>query len=65
MPCIPLYDTLGENAIVYIIKHAEISTVLVFGAKLPDLVKALPGTEGLVKNVIYWGEADDTKLQVS
>lgn len=65
MTCVPLYDTLGENAIAYIINHAEIPIVFLYGAKLPQLVKALPNVGGLIKNVVYWGDANDEQLTVS
>ncbi|KAK9825324.1 hypothetical protein WJX74_009471 [Apatococcus lobatus] len=56
--CVPLYDTLGEEALVYILGHAEISICFVQGPKLPALSKALASKESRVKTVIYWGEVD-------
>ena len=41
MVCVPLYDTLGENAVEYIIGHAETRFVLAAGAKLATLAKAV------------------------
>merc|ERR1711959_387125 len=40
--CVPLYDTLGENAVEYILNHAECKTVFVSSAKLS----------------VYWGTPD-------
>jgi long-subunit acyl-CoA synthetase (AMP-forming) len=37
--CVPLYDTLGENAIEYIINHSEAVVAFVDTLKLPNLVK--------------------------
>lgn len=56
--CVPLYDSLGESAVEYIIKHAEVSAVVVQGSKLPELLKALPAVRDLVHTVVYWGKAD-------
>jgi long-chain acyl-CoA synthetase len=53
--CIPLYDSLGENAIEFIISHSESSLVFVQASNLPELIKALPKVKNLVKNVVYWG----------
>jgi long-chain acyl-CoA synthetase len=55
--CIPLYDTLGENAIEYIVKHSEASVLFAHGDKLDMLCKALPDLE--VHTVIYWGKGKD------
>jgi hypothetical protein len=40
--CVPLYDSLGENAIEYIIKHAEATAVFAQSEKLGTLAKSLP-----------------------
>jgi long-chain acyl-CoA synthetase len=37
--CVPLYDTLGENAVEFILNHSEASVVFVQGAKLGELAK--------------------------
>jgi long-chain acyl-CoA synthetase len=37
--CVPLYDSLGENAIEYIVNHAEVVVAFCDTAKLPALVK--------------------------
>ena len=47
MVCVPLYDTLGENAVEYIIGHAETRFVLAAGAKLATLAKAVVKVGGL------------------
>lgn len=60
--CVPLYDTLGENAIEYIINHSESSLVFTQGSKFPMLVKALPKVADLVKTVVYWGTADSASI---
>ena len=42
MYCVPLYDSLGEHAIEYIIKHSESTIVFAQAAKLATLAKSLP-----------------------
>jgi long-chain acyl-CoA synthetase len=54
--CVPLYDTLGENAIEYIIDHSESSFLVLSAAKLPDFAKALPKVKVTLKGVVYWGK---------
>lgn len=56
--CVPLYDTLGADAVRYIISHAEVTIVFASALKLPALVKPLAETSGQVTAVIYWGEID-------
>ena len=64
-PCVPLYDSLGENAIEFIIKHAEASVAFVATEKLHNLVKALPKPKDVLKTVIYWGEGNKAAVEVS
>ena len=46
--CVPLYETLGDNAIQYIVQHSEAALVVAAAGKLPALakVRALEGSEG-------------------
>ena len=37
--CVPLYDSLGENAIEYIVDHAECTCVFLSSDKFPQFVK--------------------------
>lgn len=60
--CIPLYDTLGENAVEYIINHSEAVAAFCDSKKLSQLAKAA-ANEGF-KHVIYWGEGDAAALEV-
>lgn len=50
--CVPLYDSLGENAIEYILGHSEASAVFVEGSKLERLATALPHVKGQVSLVL-------------
>lgn len=36
----PIYDSLGENAVEYIVKHAGVEILFVDVAKLPQFTKA-------------------------
>ncbi len=54
----PLYDSLGENAIEFIINHAEATVVFVASDKAANLAKALPMCKDYVKTVVIWGPAD-------
>ena len=63
--CVPLYDTLGEDALEYILQHAEITICFVQGSKLPNLAKVLAKVQGLVKTVVHWGEVDSAAVQVA
>lgn len=40
--CVPLYDSLGEHAVEYIIKHSESTAVFCQTEKLGTLAKSLP-----------------------
>ena len=60
--CVPLYDTLGENAIEYIVKHSEASVLFVHGNKLEVFAKALPSLLPQVTTLVYWSTASDTDV---
>lgn len=62
--CVPLYDSLGEDAIEYIVDHASCSIVFVSTLKFPGLVEALPRLKHTVKTVVYWGLPDQISIQV-
>lgn len=62
--CVPLYDSLGENAIEFIISHSESTFIFVAHDKLEALLKALPKVLQWVKTVVYWGNASEATLEV-
>lgn len=62
--CVPLYDSLGENAIEYIINHSEAVIAFVAASKLPALAKALPKTKDTLKAVVYWGTGNEQCVEV-
>ena len=59
--CVPLYDTLGENAVEYIVNHAQCKAVFVHHLKIAQLAKC-KGKLPSVKAIIYWGKATDEEL---
>mmetsp|Transcript_15455 Transcript_15455/g.41855 ORF Transcript_15455/g.41855 Transcript_15455/m.41855 type:complete len:871 (-) Transcript_15455:974-3586(-) len=63
--CVPLYETLGENAIEYIIQHSGAKMVISQGSKLAAVAKALArGAKDVVTSgVVYWGKADPKDVE--
>jgi len=61
--CVPLYDSLGENAIEYIIDHSESVLAFVDTMKLPMFAKAVTGMGDRLKHVVYWGAGDEAAIQ--
>jgi hypothetical protein len=63
--CVPLYDTLGENAVEFIINHSEAVITIVDGRKLGSLAGAIKGINtAQFKHVVYWGAEDAAAVQV-
>ncbi|CAI5509339.1 unnamed protein product, partial [Closterium sp. Naga37s-1] len=58
MQCVPLYDTLGAEAVSFILNHAEVALVVVQAAKIPALLKSLPNCTENVKTVVSMGALD-------
>ncbi|CAI5473549.1 unnamed protein product, partial [Closterium sp. Yama58-4] len=58
MQCVPLYDTLGAEAVTFILNHAEVALVVVQAAKLRALLKSLPSCTANVKTVVSMGDLD-------
>lgn len=56
---VPLYDTLGENAVEYILNHSEAVYLAVSAAKLPQIAAALPNVSQAFLGVTVWGAAAD------
>lgn len=58
---VPLYDTLGETAVEYIIDHSETVYLAVSASKLPQLAAAFPllKTPQRLLGVTVWGGAAD------
>ncbi|WIA35224.1 hypothetical protein OEZ86_003686 [Tetradesmus obliquus] len=63
--CVPLYDTLGENAVEFIVNHSEAVVTVLDGRKLGSLAGAIKGINtAQFKNVVYWGPEDAAAVQV-
>jgi long-chain acyl-CoA synthetase len=67
---VPLYDTLGDEAVQYVISHSEVRVVVVSAAKAPALTKILGamGSAGAhqtqVASVVVWGPHGEEVLKV-
>lgn len=58
--CVPLYDSLGENAVEFIINHSESSILFVAKEKLGTVIQALPKAHKGLKTLVYWGTHDQS-----
>ncbi|XP_010261577.1 PREDICTED: long chain acyl-CoA synthetase 4-like isoform X1 [Nelumbo nucifera] len=54
--CVPLYDTLGADAVEFIICHSEVSIAFVEEKKIPEVLKTFPKTSEYLKTVVSFGE---------
>eukprot|EP00879_Flechtneria_rotunda_P004637 GHRR01004896.1.p1 GENE.GHRR01004896.1~~GHRR01004896.1.p1 ORF type:complete len:595 (+),score=137.38 GHRR01004896.1:491-2275(+) len=54
--CVPLYETLGEDAIEYILEHSEAKLVVVAAKRLGRVARALKQIDNILA-VVYWGTA--------
>ncbi|GBF95915.1 hypothetical protein Rsub_08038, partial [Raphidocelis subcapitata] len=67
--CVPLYDSLGDHAIEYVLGHSQVEAVFVDARKLGKLAASLAALqesgESRVRAVIYWGadKPDDKALK--
>jgi hypothetical protein len=61
--CVPLYETLGENAVEFILQHADVQLVFVEGCRMARMVKALREVHQ-VQAVVYWGPASTADIKV-
>ncbi|WIA33081.1 hypothetical protein OEZ86_006237 [Tetradesmus obliquus] len=62
--CVPLYETLGADAIEYIIEHSEARMVVVAGKRLGRMAAALKAV-GKLAGVAYWGEAAPADIRAA
>lgn len=62
--CVPLYETLGDTAVEFILEHSEVSLVAIEGKRLQRLARALHQVPKLLA-VVYWGAADPADLKVT
>ncbi|RZC74494.1 hypothetical protein C5167_049977 [Papaver somniferum] len=54
--CVPLYDTLGAEAVEFILCHAEVSIVFVEETKISEVLKTFPNTSEYVKTIVSFGK---------
>lgn len=53
---VPLYDSLGANAVEFIINHAQVSIAFVQENKLPAILTCLPRCTALLKTIVSFGK---------
>jgi long-chain acyl-CoA synthetase len=53
--CVPLYDTLGLDAVEFIANHAEIAIAFVQESKLPLMIQTLPKCTTYLKTLVSFG----------
>ncbi|KAJ7541084.1 hypothetical protein O6H91_10G045400 [Diphasiastrum complanatum] len=61
--CVPLYDTLGDNAVEFIIKQAEVSIAFVQETKLSVILKSLSNCSHILKTIVSFGGINDAQMQ--
>ncbi|KAJ6393544.1 hypothetical protein OIU77_022894 [Salix suchowensis] len=54
--CVPLYDTLGADAVKFIICHSEISITFVEEKKITELLKTFPNSTQCMKTIVSFGK---------
>ncbi|GAA0147337.1 ligase [Lithospermum erythrorhizon] len=53
---VPLYDTLGANAVEFMINHAEVSISFVQESKISEILVCLPSCNSHLKTIISFGK---------
>ncbi|XP_017696033.1 long chain acyl-CoA synthetase 2 isoform X2 [Phoenix dactylifera] len=56
---VPLYDTLGANAVEFIINHAEVSIAFVQENKIKSILMCLPKCAMYLKTIVSFGMVTD------
>ncbi|GMJ03862.1 long-chain acyl-CoA synthetase 4 [Hibiscus trionum] len=54
--CVPLYDTLGADAVEFIICHAEVYIAFVEEKKINELFKTFPASTQYLKTIVSFGK---------
>ena len=62
---VPLYDSLGESSVEFIIDHSEASIVFTSTQKFPLLEKTLPKTKKYIKTIVYFGDVTEDSKRTS
>ncbi|KAJ1440330.1 AMP-dependent synthetase/ligase [Sesbania bispinosa] len=58
---VPLYDTLGPNAVEFIINHAEVSIAFVQEKKIPSILSCLERCSSNLKTIVSFGNVSTTQ----
>ncbi|KAK6916515.1 AMP-dependent synthetase/ligase [Dillenia turbinata] len=61
IPYVPLYDSLGANAVEFIINHAEVSIAFVQDTKIPAMLPCLPRCNTYLKTIVSFGKVSSTQ----
>ncbi|OVA05190.1 AMP-dependent synthetase/ligase [Macleaya cordata] len=60
---VPLYDTLGANAVEFIINHAEVSIAFVQENKIQAVLTCLPRCTSHLKTIVSFGKITDAQKE--
>ncbi|KAJ9704877.1 hypothetical protein PVL29_003091 [Vitis rotundifolia] len=63
IPYVPLYDSLGANAVEFIINHAEVSIAFVQESKIPAMLTCLPKCTSYLKTIISFGKISSSQKE--
>ncbi|KAH6830082.1 long-chain acyl-CoA synthetase 2 [Perilla frutescens var. hirtella] len=62
---VPLYDSLGANAVEFIINHAEVSIAFVQESKLPAILTCLSKCASNLKTIVSFGNISDKQQEAA
>ncbi|KAK6136792.1 hypothetical protein DH2020_029462 [Rehmannia glutinosa] len=62
---VPLYDTLGANAVEFIINHAEVSIAFVQETKLQPILTCLSKCASNLKTIVSFGKISDKQKEAA
>ncbi|KZV17752.1 long chain acyl-CoA synthetase 2-like [Dorcoceras hygrometricum] len=60
---VPLYDSLGANAVEFIINHAEVSIAFVHETKLPAILACLSNCVSHLKTIVSFGKISEEQKE--
>lgn len=60
---VPLYDSLGANAVEFIINHAEVSIAFVQENKIPAILTCLPNCTSYLKTIVSFGGISNSQKE--
>ncbi|KAG5539550.1 hypothetical protein RHGRI_019925 [Rhododendron griersonianum] len=61
--CVPLYDTLGADAVEFVICHAEVTIAFVEEKKIPEVLKTFPNTTQYLRSKLHLIEYSDSDMR--